>query len=74
MPQNQKKIKQELGKIYDSKYAALKAGKSFKQKAGEDFAKTFDRHPILKKLLFLGVLANLGIYTLIILFAFYWRH
>jgi hypothetical protein len=74
MPKNHKKITQELEKIYDDKYALLKAGKSLKKKASDDIDLVFSRHPILKKLMVLAILANVGIYTLIILFAFYWKH
>ena len=74
MSANHKKITQELEKIYDDKYVWLKAGKSLKKKTSDDIDRAFSRHPILKKLMVLAILANVGIYTLIILFAFYWHH
>lgn len=73
MPQNQKKIQKELEKIYDNRYQWLEMGKILRKKTNDNFSKSLEKHPLLKKILILGILANIGIYLLLIKSLIYWK-
>ncbi len=73
MSQNQKKIQKELEKIYDNHYQWLEMGKILRKKTNDKFDNSLEKHPLLKKILILGVSANIGIYSLLIMWLIYWK-
>lgn len=63
---NKENAKEELKKIYDSKYKWIQAGEALRSRFGD----SIDNSPKLKWILILCILANIGIWSTFIMLSF----